>query len=406
MNRRHWPAALILIALVIFASYLLYTEQLVREIRATTALQTRLYGLVQRELLSPDTVEGGALQTLLDLQGTLSELRVPIVILNTAGRPYAMMNLPFEPDASTQQGEARIQQYARSLARSNVPVVVPNVGTAYFGSPPLVGWLRWIPWFQVSAAALLILVALAVIGSDARAERERMWAAMARELAHQMGTPLSSLSGWVEILQLPRSEQAAFATPERVAGMIDSDVERLSRVSRRFEMIGKQASLEPVDPREVISELVQYITPRLPQLGSEVELRVRAQGALPSIKANQVLLVWALENLVKNALDALAGRGGQIIIGARAHPDGWVRLLVSDDGPGIPVRLRARIFDPGVSTKSSGWGVGLSLTRRIVEEIHHGCIRVRPRLKGGTVFEILLPLTSGNSPRRPRWNRR
>jgi signal transduction histidine kinase len=285
-----------------------------------------------------------------------------------------------------------VLQYAAELRRQNQPLVVPDAGTVYFGSPPILRWLRWIPWFQVGAGVLLVVVALAVFGANARAERERMWAAMARELAHQMGTPLSSLSGWVEILQLPKSEQAALATPERIAGMIDQDVERLGRVSRRFELIGKQPVLNEVDAAEVVSELAQYIRPRLPQLGSGVMLRVRMRRNMPPIFANQVLLVWGLENLVRNALDALAGRGGLIVISARPWKKRWVRIIVADNGPGIPSDMRDRIFDPGVSTKSTGWGVGLSLTKRIVEDIHDGRILVRARKRGGTEFEILLPV--------------
>jgi signal transduction histidine kinase len=389
-NRRHWPAALILLAILIFGSYLLYTEQMVREIRRETATQTRIYGLVQRGLLSSEN--DGAVKALLDLAGAISQLHVPIVIVNSAGHPYAAVNLPFIADLLSPAGEQRVLAYIPVLMRQNSPIVVSDAGTVYFGSPPILRWLRWIPWFQVGAGVLLVVIALAVIGANARAERERMWAAMARELAHQMGTPLSSLSGWVEILQLPRSEQATLATPERVAGMIEQDVERLGRVSRRFELIGKQPVLNRVDAREVVSELAQYIRPRLPQLGAGVTLKVRTPRDLPPIHANQVLLVWGLENLVKNALDALAGRGGEIVISARAYRKRWVRLLVADNGPGIPPELRKRIFDTGVTTKSTGWGVGLSLTRRIIEDIHDGRIEVCRRRKGGTTFQILLPV--------------
>lgn len=397
MNKRqHWPAALILLAILIFGSYLLYTEQMVSEIRRETASQTRLYGLVQRGLLSPDA--DGALKSLLELAGEISKLHVPIIIVNSQGDPYASTNLPFEPDLISPVGKQRVMRYATQLARQNVPLVVKDAGTVYFGSPPILRWLRWIPWFQVGAGVLLVVVALAVFGANARAERERMWAAMARELAHQMGTPLSSLSGWVEILQLPKSEQAALATPERIAGMIDQDVERLGRVSRRFELIGKQPVLNEVDAAEVVSELAQYIRPRLPQLGSGVSLRVRTQRNMPQVRANQVLLVWGLENLVKNALDALAGRGGLIVISAREYRKRWVRIVVADNGPGIPADVRDRIFDPGVSTKSTGWGVGLSLTKRIVEDIHNGRIIVRLRRRGGTEFEILLPVTESQQP--------
>ena len=226
-----------------------------------------------------------------------------------------------------------------------------------------------------------------------------MWAAMARELAHQMGTPLSSLSGWVDILRMTTDEGETMVAPDQVARHIGADVERLSRVSQRFELIGKAPALKRVPAGVIIADLESYLRPRLPRLGAGVRFMGRVRGEPAPLLANQVLLVWALENIVKNALDALAGRGGRIRVVARPLEDGWVAIDVADNGPGIPPNVRGRIFEPGVSTKSAGWGVGLSLARRIIEDYHGGRISARPRRGGGTVFEIRLPAErSGPAP--------
>lgn len=404
MARRHWPALLTVLALLVFGSYLLYTEKLVREIRAEAAVQTRMYGLVQRGLLSLD--ESGELQSLMQLQQTFRELRLPMIAINSRGEVYAVVNLPFEADLSTPAGQRRVKEYAGQLALKNPPVLDPGVGSVYFGSPPLIAWLRWVPWLQAGGAVLLLIVTTTILQATARADRERMWAAMARELAHQMGTPLSSLSGWVEVLALAPEERQAFGSPERLAEAIGADVERLERVSRRFELIGKPPMLQQVAPAQLIQELERYLRPRLPRLGAGVEFRVRLRPGLPPLWASPVLLAWALENLVKNALDALAGRGGQIVLSAGRAEEGWVRIVVADDGPGIAADVRDRIFKPGVSTKRTGWGVGLSLTKRIVEELHHGKITVRPRRAGGTIFEILLPTSENVRRRRSRFTGR
>ena len=400
--RRHWSAALTILAIVVFGSYLLYTEMLVREIRAEARVQTRIYAAVQQGLLAP---AGGdaELLALTQIQAALRDLKAPMIGINPAGQPYAAENLPFEPDLRTAAGQKQVLLYAAHLAQRNRAVVVPGMGEVYFGSPPLAGWLRWVPWLQAGGAMILLLVAVAVLQANARADRERMWAAMARELAHQMGTPLSSLSGWVEVLSLPEEERHQLAPGQRLAEAIGADVERLERVARRFELIGRAPTLQQVSIAQIIQDLEGYLRPRLPRLSAGVDLRVRVHPELPLIWGNAVLLAWAVENLVKNALDALGGRGGHITVSARRAGPAAIRLLVADDGPGIAPEVRDRIFEPGVSTKKSGWGVGLSLTRRIVQEQHGGTIVARSRRTGGTVFEIRLPTSEAGMRRRRRW---
>lgn len=390
MKRRHWPAALAVLSTVIFGSYLLYTESLVREIRAEAVIHSQIYALIQQGIAAPEEQE--VLMALWGLQERVRELGLPMILVNPDGEPSYAENLPFYADLSDPADRARVLEYARRLSRETPPVSDEWAGTIYMGTPRLMSWLRWLPWLQVAGALLILAVAVALVRIGMRAEGERMWAAMARELAHQMGTPLSSLSGWVELLRLSERERVELATTSRIATEIASDVERLERVSRRFELIGKPPAFAPVEAAEILEELDAYMRPRLPRFAAGVELRVWTRRRLPPVRANRVLLVWALENLVKNALDALAGRGGRIQVLALEGSPGRVRILVGDDGPGIPASVRDRIFEPGVSGKAGGWGVGLSLTRRIVERIHGGRIQVRNRRRGGTLFEVELPV--------------
>jgi signal transduction histidine kinase len=235
------------------------------------------------------------------------------------------------------------------------------------------------------------MVGFSIVIAQRRAEAERAWTSMARELAHQLGTPISSLQGWLEVLRLPREERPGDVTDPEIAEALAEDLVRLERISHRFELIGRDPVLAEVSLGKVVRDLESYLQTRLPRLGRGVQLAVDVPGDLPRVQGNEVLLAWALENVVKNALDALAGRGGQILIEARAGEPGWVTLRIRDSGPGVEPEIRDRIFDAGVTTKSGGWGVGLALSRRIVEGVHGGRIVLLDGRGGGATFQIRLP---------------
>ena len=169
-----------------------------------------------------------------------------------------------------------------------------------------------------------------------------------------------------------------------------ADLVRLDRVAHRFERIGRAPRRDSVDAPALVDRIGTYFRARVPTLANAVTIDVRHPDEPLTILGDAVLLEWAMEVLVKNAVDALAGRGGTITLSTTARPEGGARISVVDDGPGIPRDVRGRIFDPGFSTKSSGWGIGLSLARRIVEENHSGSLRLVPADRGAS-FEIILP---------------
>jgi signal transduction histidine kinase len=371
----------------------MYTQYLVREIREQAVINTQIWARVQEGLLGSSVGGGPELDALIGIQAQIRLLELPLIRRDDDGNVVEAIHLPFDADASTPAGQQQIADYAKQIERRRPQnaVTVEGGGSVIFGDPPLVTWLRWVPWLQVTGAAVIVIVAFAVIRSDMRAQRERLWAAMARELAHQMGTPLSSLSGWLEVLALPKDERDTLTSDAHIASVMAADLERLERVSRRFELIGRPPALDTVHMSEIVNELRDYFGPRLPKFGRGIKLRTRVAGDVPVIRANRVLLAWAIENVIKNAVDALGGRGGRILVVAHTGADGKVHVHIGDNGPGISAGLRERIFEPGVSTKAGGWGVGLSLTRRIVQDLHGGRITVRPRRSGGTIFDIGIP---------------
>ena len=172
---------------------------------------------------------------------------------------------------------------------------------------------------------------------------------------------------------------------------IEEDLERLGRISHRFELIGRDADLVPLELEDVVGVLEGYMGARLPRLGAGVEFENEFSPTIPQILGNEVLLLWALENVVKNSLDALAGKGGTISFSAKQAEEGWVRLRIHDTGSGVAPEVRDSLFEPGVTTKERGWGVGLALSRRIIEGVHGGRIELLDRWEGGTTIQVRLP---------------
>ena len=261
------------------------------------------------------------------------------------------------------------------------------VGAIHIGNTALIRGMRVIPLLMVGVLGVLILSGIVMLRSESHADRERIFAGMARESAHQLGTPLSSMHGWIELLRERDDPMIAQALPH-----MESDIERLERVAHRFERIGRPPRRDPVDVAEVARNVVSYFSARVPTLAHPIARPPRGAATAPcTVAGDRVLLEWAIESLVKNAIDALAGRGGSIVVGVETVAGGGVRVRVADDGPGVPRELRRKIFSAGFSTKESGWGIGLALTRahRRVRATADGSSSCRP--DRGAVFDILLP---------------
>lgn len=361
--------------------YVAYTQHVVTQLRAAAAGQGRMYARIY-QALQDTSLNADPTIALLDLSGQIKESGLPLVLTDKNGRVSATANLPegIEPSDSV-----RFWRYLMELDRENPPIVQPAVGAVHFGDSAIVSGLRFIPLLQALGITLLVGFGVYALVERGRAEREKVWAGMAREAAHQLGTPLSALTGWIELL----SETVTGTTASRAVDAMTQDVQRLERVSHRFERIGRPPRDERVDATALVQRLAEYFAARAPTLARTVTIRSEHPGTPVLVRGDQVLLEWVLEVLIKNAMDALGGRNGEVVVSVTPTPEGGACIRVKDDGPGVPRKLRKRIFDAGFSTKDRGWGIGLSLARRIVEENHHGRL-VLADTDRGAAFDVIL----------------
>jgi signal transduction histidine kinase len=244
----------------------------------------------------------------------------------------------------------------------------------------------------------LIWLGLWGLTSIRQAEKRSIWVGMARETAHQLGTPLSSLLGWVELLRT-RGESAGGdelrvprAEFDETLEEMARDIERLTKVAQRFSHVGSAPQLHRQDVTPVVMEAVEYMRRRLPHADGEVFIRER-YDEVPAVNLNRELLAWALENLVNNAVTALDKKPGLIEISVDQRKDtGAVEVTVTDNGRGMSAAEQRRAFEPGYTTKRRGWGLGLALARRVVQEYHGGRLFVRHSAPGqGTCMVISFP---------------
>lgn len=387
--RRNWPIVLAVLFVAQLGWYLLYTQSIVQAFRGNAATLSQIYAQVQEGLLdpSPDAAD----EALIALQVIIRDSGVPLILTGAGDTVLAAANLPFEADLAIPGDHNRVRDYARRLDLRHPPMGDPEFNLLHFGDPPEVRNLRWIPWLQAGGLLLTVILGALLIQAQKRAEGEKAWTSMARELAHQLGTPLSSLQGWLEILELPPQERPEGLGSGEIADEIGADLERLERITHRFELIGREPDLGEVRLEEILEVLRTYLDARLPRLASGVRLELEIEADLPPVAGSDVLLTWAFENVVKNALDALGGRGGTITIRAERGERGMIHVAVTDTGPGVPYDLRGEIFEPGVTSKKRGWGVGLALSRRIIEGVHKGKIELGDEDGTGATFHFQIP---------------
>ena len=339
---------------------------------------SRLYSGVFAGLNDPTPgAEAGAL---LQLGERVRQQGLPLVVTDGMGHATAAANLPFRASLD----DPRVTAYAAQLDRVNPPLIEPGLGTVHFGPLPARRQLGLLALLQALTVAVMVGVAVYAYRHAMSSQRDRLWVAMAREAAHQMGTPLMSLQGWIEVV---RSRPTP---PADLAEHLSADAERLERVAQRFERIGNPARREPIGLGALADRVAGYFRPRLPRHANAIELRVEAAGAGPTVQGDPILLEWALESLVKNAIDALKGRPGSIVLRVESEPGRGI-LRVIDDGPGIEGTIRRTLFQAGISTKTGGWGIGLALASRVAHEAHDGELTLETTPTGAS-FRLSLPL--------------
>ena len=316
-------------------------------------------------------------------------------------RAWVGAGLPLASDDPSEAVQEQLRAFVDSLANQHPPLEfrIPAEHYIHYGDTSLVGRISLAPFVQIGVLFLFLLVGYIGYRNIKRSQQRSLWVGMAKETAHQLGTPLSSLSGWLELLRgevaaAPRSNRdERWERVDQMIGEIQQDKRRLDQIASRFSQIGSVPELEEKDLAAVLEETIAYFRRRVPQFGRQ-EIELECLGELPPVPINAELMSWAFENLCKNAMDAMDGQAGSLHIRMELLPASRaVQIAFQDDGRGIEPEHVKRIFEPGFSTKKRGWGLGLVFVKRIVEEYHKGKISLVHSAPGeGTTFEVVLPL--------------
>ncbi len=399
LSRRNLFTLYLLVgSVVIVVGITAYSLRISRELEAQNRLITELFsGMASRLLFAADSPEAARVMRI------INEIGIPLIITDAVGRPFlwnaSVTGIPevddFEllmqqdPHAPQDPRVAAAVALAAEFDRQGQPFALLDsagrrLGTLHYGQSALSKQIRIMPYLELGIMVLFFLAILWALQIKKANDQNLLFAGMAKESAHQMGTPLTSIMGWLALLQerLPPADDTL--------AELEKDVARLNKVSARFSQIGSQPKLADRDLTAVVEDTVDYFRRRLPHLGGRVELRT--EGAVSNeVHFNRELMEWVLENLIKNGVDALEAGKGTISIRLADLPEGGISIKVADTGTGIRPAHRKKIFAAGFSTKARGWGMGLALVRRIVTQYHGGKIRVESTGPQGTVFAVALP---------------
>ena len=374
----NWRTLLAVVAILIVSGTIYYSSYLAKKIEKEEKQKVEEWVEASNSLLNPDNAD-----TRLAFKILQDNDDIPIIVTNERDSVLDYKNVDSAKVASQKNYlNKTLERYRSENTPINWtdPLDSTHINHYYYGHSQLLREVRYYPIIQLLIVGLFIIVILLALRSSYRSVQNQVWAGMAKETAHQLGTPVSSLEGWVEILK---------ETPgtERIIPELEKDVDRLRLVSDRFGKIGSTPQLEERNIIEQIRSVVEYLRKRAP---GKIAFEINAHGqTFIPVRISGPLFDWVIENLLKNALDAMEGRGAiyiEIIKGEKA-----VTIDVTDTGKGISKQNIAKVFKPGFTTKKRGWGLGLSLSKRIIEQYHKGTIDVKNSEMGkGTTFRIVL----------------
>lgn len=390
-NRANFKAFLFLIGGFIIVSFLFYTDNLVSQLREQLRefLEFRIKVLEQSINQNP----GGEVSFV--FEKVIRTADFPIIYTDAENNPMYWKNLSVPSttyDSLPDNYKNYLQKMLKRMDEKNNPIPIRYqdvvLGYYHYGDSPIIIKLQRLPYVETFIVILFILLGYIGFNAIKKNEKRIIWVGMAKETAHQLGTPTSSLMGWLELM-----ENSKRYDPSVIEEM-KKDVARLNKIADRFSKIGSKPLLDRLDFCQLVKETIHYFEKRLPNKGKKIVFDLKC---LPNsyIMGNKELLEWTMENLIKNALDAIEKKEGKITITVHENHK-WNYIDVSDNGRGIEFSNRKKVFEAGYSTKKRGWGLGLSLVKRIVEEYHKGKIFVLESSPGeGTTFRIQLPKRKG-----------
>lgn len=376
LKKQLWKAFLLIGALIIALSSLFYTNSIVDRLAVE---ESKKVGLVAEATKRLANMTNGEADISFLFRVIKDNETVPVICVDEDENIILWRNLD---SSSVADDDNFLKERFEEMKGVNEPIEIPVADGKkqfiYFENSILIALLSYYPYMQLSIIGLFVIISYFAFSSSRNAEQNQVWVGMSKETAHQLGTPLSSLIGWVEYLR-------SIGTDESIVSELEKDVNRLETITDRFSKIGSKPKYDKVILNDCIENIVQYLRARI---SNKVEIKIQGDK---QIKANICvpLFEWVVENLTKNAVDAMEGKGE--IIFQLSEVNGKVIMDVSDTGKGIPKAQFAKVFKPGFTTKKRGWGLGLSLVKRIIEEYHNGKIIVKNSdTEIGTTFRIEL----------------
>ena len=391
---------LLVAAVIIVIATLVYTQYIVQQLLEKERSVADLYAN-SLEFIVSRTADQSDYSFIFN-EVVLQSIDFPMVLTDGNNQPlldYKLnaRNVDFDTTLSSDEQKKVLQQIISGLDQDNTPIKVVLKVTPedsmlqylHYGESALITKLRWLPYIEIGVAGMFILIGYIGFSYIKRNEQSNIWVGMAKETAHQLGTPLSSLLGWVEMMK-----EYAAENPKQLSTILDMehDLNRLYKVTERFSKIGSKPSLKEESLNEVIESVINYFKQRLPSRfaqGKKIDIEIDTKEQF-HVNINRELFEWVIENLIKNALDAMEDNIGKISF-ALTSKGNTIFIDVKDTGKGIDMKYKKDIFRPGYSTKRRGWGLGLSLSKRIIESYHQGKLFVKESKIGkGTTFRIKL----------------
>jgi signal transduction histidine kinase len=378
-REKTWKFWLLIFAIIIGISSLFVTNSLVKSLAYEEKKKIEIWAYATNQMVNISDDGNFSLA----IKVMESNENIPIILADENDSILNYRNL----NPISEITDEYLQKQLAIMKQQNEPIEIQVFEEykqlLYYKDSILLTRLRYYPMFQLGLITLFMFIAYLAFSSARKAEQNQVWAGMAKETAHQLGTPLSSLMAWVELLK------SKAETKDMVLEM-EKDVARLETITDRFSKIGSKPTLENKNIVKVVEEATNYLKSRLPE---KVIIEVYSEKPSIIVPVSVVLLNWVIENICKNAVDAMKGEG--LIKIEMEQDETYVKIHIKDTGKGIEPGLMNSIFKPGVTSKKRGWGLGLSLSKRIIQEYHKGRIYVKSSVEGeGTTFSILIPKKS------------
>ncbi len=370
-----WKIAIISFGTIIGLASLLYTESFLGELRNEEERKIKLWAQAVEEVFFAEDDSNLSFYTQIIQDNTT----IPVILTDNDGNIIAHRNLSVPESNPEKYLLRKLDEFKTSGQVLENQFADGQTNFLYYKGSNLLTKLRLYPLILLAVIGIYMLISYMAFSNARRSEQNKVWTGMAKETAHQIGTPLSALMGWIAYLKEQYPKEIAF-------GEMEKDIDRLTEITDRFSKIGSQPELGDLNLDQTISRTADYLGTRL---GKKISLTTNL-GTESNVRHNGQLISWVLENMIKNAADALEGEGEIRIRKESAAAE--VQLFISDNGKGIPANDQRKIFHPGFTTKSRGWGLGLSLAKRIIEDYHQGkVILVESGAQVGTTFKITLP---------------